>query len=186
MRYAQVLVGAAVIALAGCGASAATTGGAATGSTTPASTPEASTSGTATAAATTAAAAGSGSFKATCPSTAEITSTLGQTYPAPRKNADSQDLTCDYTNSAADVLVIVFASTPNTTGADLKLAMDDQAKAQHVPDNAVPGLGEAAYEFTISDGTVELDMLNGSEDIAMTATTSLAHLETLAHDIVGS
>jgi hypothetical protein len=185
MRYAQVLVGAAVIALAGCGASAATTGGAATGSTPPASTPLASTGGTATVAAT-AAAAGSGSFKAACPSTAEVASTLGQTYPAPRKNADSENLTCDYTNSAGDVLVIIFASTPNTTGADLKLAMDAQAKAQHVPDNAVPGLGDAAYEFATSDGTVELDMLNGPEDIAMTATVSLAHLESLAHDIAGS
>jgi hypothetical protein len=168
----------AVIALAGCGASAGTT---AASSTTTSSTATDSTSPTAVAAA----AAGSGSFKAACPSTAEIASALGQQYPAPKKSASGQDLTCDYSSPAGDILVIVFGAAPGTTGADLKLAMDAQAKGQNVPDHAVPGLGDAAYEFVMS-GTANLDMLSGSEDIAMTSTASLAHLETLAHDVLGS
>jgi hypothetical protein len=183
MRYGQaktVLVAAAVIALAGCGASAATTGATAVSTATTSANP------TTSAAATTAAA--SGSFKVACPSTAEITSTLAQTYPAPKQQSGGGTLTCTYSNSQNDVLVVLFAATPNVDAGDVKIAMDAQAKGQKATAYAVSGLGDGAYEFSYNvTGQLEtiVDMLSGSEDIDITAQASAAETEALAHDILG-
>jgi hypothetical protein len=193
MTYRQakaVLVAAAVIALAGCSASAATADNSATvGANTPAAsaTSPAATSPTtaATAAASpAAAAAGSGSFKAACPSTATVLSATGQTYPAPKQNAGGGGLICTYNNSN-DVLVVGFTSYPSATGNDVKIAMDSQAKGQGAPDNAVPGIGKAAYEFTEPGGDTVLEMLAGSDIIVLTTSASVAQAEALARDIVG-
>jgi|HubBroStandDraft_5_1064220.scaffolds.fasta_scaffold274683_1 hypothetical protein len=182
-----VLMAAAVIALAGCGSSAATANSTATVSAPTASAPTAGTSSSAATAAPVAA-AGSGSVKAACPSTAEVSSAIGQTYPAAKQISGSGDLTCTYDNSAGNVLVVLFAAAPGSTGADLKVAMDAQAKGQNVTDNAVSGLGDAAYEFSsTTSGTVQtiVDLLAGSEDIDVTSQASVAQTEALAHDILG-
>jgi len=194
MTYRQaktVLVAAAVIALAGCSASAATADNSATvgantpaaAATSPAATSPAATSHAATSPA--AAAGGSGSFKAACPSAATVLSATGQTYPAPKQNAGDGSLTCTYSNNSTDVLVIGFTSYPGGTGNYVKIAMDSQAKAQSVPDKAVPGLGEAAYEFTLSSGTTVMEILQGSEIIVLTTSASVSRAEALAHDVVG-
>jgi hypothetical protein len=188
MRYGQartVLVAAAVIALAGCGASATTANN--TTSANPTTANPTTANPTTSAEATTAAAA-SGSFKAACPSTAEVSATIGQTYQAPKQQSGGGTLTCTYNNST-DVLVVLFASVPGTTGADLKLAMDAQAKGQKATDNAVSGLGNAAYEFSsTTSGSLQtiVDMLDGSEDIDITSQASAAQTEALAHDVLGS
>ena len=141
-----------------------------------------------TAAGATAAAVGSGSFKAACPSTGVVSSAVGQTYPAPKHQSGGGSLTCTY-NNGNDVLVVLFESVAGINGADLKLAMDAQAKGQKTTDHAVPGLGDAAYEFSLTaSGSVQtiVDMLAGSEDIDITSQASVAQTEALARSILGS
>jgi hypothetical protein len=194
MRYRHaksVLVVTAVVALAGCSASAATADSAATdGASTPAasatSPAAASPASTSPASSSPAAAAGgSGSFKAVCPSTATVAAATGESYPAPKQTNGGGELTCSYNNSN-DVLVVGFTSYPTASGSDVKLAMDSQAKGQGVPDHAIPGLGTAAYGFTTKDGTTIIEMLVGSEIVVVTGiSTSAAGVQTLARDIAG-
>lgn len=190
MTYRQaktVLVTAAVIALAGCSASAASAGSSATvgaSATAASATSPAATSPTTAAASPAAAAAGSGGFKVACPSTATVLSATGQTYQAPKQNGSSGSIICTYNNSS-DVLVVAFTSYPGGTGDEVKEAMDSQAKAQGASDNAVPGIGEAAYEFTEPGSDTILEMLAHGDIIVLTTSGSVAQAEALARDIVG-
>ena len=183
LPIAAVAVSFACVALlAGCkssGGSSTTAGGSAS---------QPVGAGTSAAAAATPAAAAAGNFKAVCPSTSEISATLGETYPAPKQTGSDGTLLCNY-NNGNNNLVIEFSPVPGINGADLKGAMDGQAQAQKATDNEVPGLGDAAYEFSSTNvgGTqTVVDLLVGSEDIDLTADVGPKGVEALAHAVIGS
>ena len=116
-----------------------------------------------------------------------ISSALGQTYPAPKELSGEGTVTCTYTGGT-DVLVVLFTPAVGINGTALKIAMDSQAKAQNATDHAVPGLGDAAYEFSwTADGNVQtiVAMVAHSVDIDITSQASPAQTEALAHDILG-
>ncbi|HEY1628000.1 MAG TPA: hypothetical protein VGG16_29845 [Streptosporangiaceae bacterium] len=195
MRYGQaVLAAAAVIGLAGCGSSAGTgaagtaTAGTATGGTGAGgvSSPAAAAFPAATRSAS--AAVGTGGFVASCPSTAMVSSALGQTYPAPKELSGNGTVSCTY-NNGTDVLVVLFTPTAGVNGADLKIAMDSQAKGQQTTDHSVSGLGDAAYEFSsTASGSLQtiVAVQAHSVDIDLTTQASAAQTQALARDILGS
>ncbi|HEV2640793.1 MAG TPA: hypothetical protein VGX23_37090 [Actinocrinis sp.] len=140
-----------------------------------------------------AAGGGSGKLTAACPSAAVVTTDLGSNFQEPTQQGSDGSLLCTYSDAADDNLVIIFAPLPSGTTGALKLAMDSQAQAQNVPDNPVPGLGDAAFAFTMNDGSTNPDKVNtttlavlvGSEDVDITATAPVAKVEALARSIIG-
>jgi|HubBroStandDraft_5_1064220.scaffolds.fasta_scaffold102071_2 hypothetical protein len=185
MRYGQaVLVATAAIGLAGCGSSASTAAGTATvGANSPSAAAEFP-----VASGPSPVLVGTGGFRATCPSTAMISSALGQKYPAPRQLSGNGTVSCTYSKGTEN-LVVLFTPAAGINGTDLKTAMDSQAKGQKTTDHTVPGLGDAAYEFSsATSGRLQtvVATLTHSVDIDLTAQAPVAQTEALVRDILGS
>jgi hypothetical protein len=132
---------------------------------------------------------GSGNATISCPSGSEVNSDLGLTLSGPAKKSGGGLDECDYDNQTTSVtFIIAITKVPGLTPSALKAVYASQAKAQKVPDQADPGLGDAAYSFTQDDAstnasgkpTAVLGILFGDTQIAMTGEVSLGGMETLA------
>jgi hypothetical protein len=136
--------------------------------------------------------ASGGSLKAVCPSAAEISTALGQTFPAPNQTSGGGELICNYTNSGSGNLVIAFTTLPASAVGAFQEAMTSEAQAQGVDTVAVSGIGDSAYKYTLKDAstnasgvaTTVLAFLVGSEDVDLTGEATVAQIETVAHDIL--
>jgi hypothetical protein len=86
----------------------------------------------------------------------------------------------------------VFSPGPGTTAATLKSVTDSEAQAQKVTTTPVPGLGDAAYTFTLNDAatnssgvaTTAIFILDGSELVDITAQATLAQVESVARSVL--
>ena len=124
-----------------------------------------------------------------CPSSAEIATLTGVSFPAPQQSSASGTLTCNYNDTTSGAsLVLVVASAMGTTAGDLEIAASAAASAYTVTDTAVSGFGSAAYAFTANDAstnasgvaTSAIEILDGSELIDITAELTLAEVEAVA------
>jgi hypothetical protein len=171
--------------LAGCGSSGKSTASnnAAAGGSTGAA-------GAATSAATTAAAAAGGAAPA-CPTAAQVSAIMGQTFPAPKSQSSSDGVYCNFTNGSS-VVVVGVVPFPGGTSSALETGIASQAQAQGVKSVAVPGFGSAAYMFTLNDAstnasgvaTTTLAILAGTNDVDITAQATTAQVEAIARDML--
>ena len=132
-----------------------------------------------------------GAASATCPTSAELTSIVGQSLPAPNESKASGTVLCNYNNATTGANVVIeFASVSgaSATASALKIAADSQATAESTKASAVSGLGNAAYILTLKDAgsnsdgvaTTILEVLVGSKLIDITAENSVAQVEAIA------
>jgi hypothetical protein len=124
---------------------------------------------------------------AACPTSAAITAALGTAYPAPKVSSDSGTVLCSYSDSKTGAnLVIIFSPSSGTSASNLKMVADMQAKAQNTTAAPVPGLGTAAYTFTLGDarGTTMLMILDGSQLIDITVKATVAQVQAIARYIL--
>ena len=117
----------------------------------------------------------------------------GAVYPAPKVSSSSEMVNCSYADPATGAnLVIVFAPASGTTASTLKMVADTQAKAQRTTAAAVPGVGDAAYIFTLADAstnssgvaTTMMMILDHSKLIDITAQATAPQVQALAHYIL--
>jgi hypothetical protein len=172
--------------LAGCGSSGKSTASnnAAAGGSTGAA-------GAATSAATTAAAAAGGAVPG-CPTAAQVSAIMGQTFPAPKSQSTSGGVYCNFTNASGGNVVVGVVPFPGGTSSALGTAIASQAQAEGVKAVAVPGLGSAAYLFTLNDAstnssgvaTTTLAILTGTNDVDITAQATTAQVEAIARDML--
>lgn len=118
---------------------------------------------------------------------------VGTTFPAPTVSSSSGTVVCNFndTTSGANV-AIDFTSAPGTTAGAMQTAFESQAKAQNVTATAVPGVGDAAFIFTLDDAstnasgvaTSTMEILAGSELIALSGEVTAAQMEALARYLV--
>jgi hypothetical protein len=118
---------------------------------------------------------------------------VGTTFPAPKVSKSTGSILCNYnvTSSGVNVVIEITASQ-GITASDLQSAFDSQAKAQKATAVAVPGLGDAAYMFTIDDAstnvdgiaTTNIELLDGSEIIDLDGDVAATHMQAVAHYLV--
>jgi hypothetical protein len=130
---------------------------------------------------------------AACPTSAQISAVAGAAYPAPRVSSDSGTVLCNYSDAKTGAnLVIMFSPASGSTASTLKTVADIQANAQHTTAAPVPGLGSAAFMFTLADArttashvaTTMLMILDGSNLINITAQATAAQVQAIARYIL--
>jgi hypothetical protein len=123
-----------VLLLAGCGASSTS----APSTSSPSTAAGTSTPSGSAATPTPAAAAGS----TTCPTSAEIATLTGTTFPAPQQSSSTGSLVCSYNDTTSGAnLVIEVTAAPGTTASALQIAANAAASAYKVTASSVSGFG---------------------------------------------
>ena len=100
---------------------------------------------------------------------------------------------CNYSDPTTSAnAVLEIATTPGLSASLLKTTADAQASAQQVTPTALPGIGDAAYQWVLNDAstnvshvaTTTLIFSVGTTLIDITAEATPAHVQALAHAVL--